>query len=275
MLKRNEHDQIFQRAYVPEHLIEYVTAVSGGKPHLFQDYLCYLYRNHLTFIGYPLADNAAEISQVYAAACKRFNPHTITLVAADLSGLPQGDEALPTDQYYRLNLPLKSLNPDVTYMVRRAERELRIEVGRFGREHKKMIKDFIGRRALSAAQVHIFEQVPKYMKRAKSAYLLEARKSGRLVAFSIVDLGSAGYAFYQFNFRSAKIAVPGASDILFSEMVRLAQSEGKQAINLGLGVHAGIRRFKEKWGGKAFLEHRSVLIQRQQTPDIGKLSKKL
>jgi hypothetical protein len=58
-------------------------------------------------------------------------------------------------------------------------------------------------------------------------------------------------------------------------MVRLAQSEGKQAINLGLGVSAGIRRFKEKWGGEAFLEHRSVIIQRQPAADISKLSKKL
>jgi hypothetical protein len=69
--------------------------------------------------------------------------------------------------------------------------------------------------------------------------------------------------------------VPGASDLLFNEMVRLAQSEGKQAINLGLGVHRGIRRFKEKWGGEPFLNHRSVLIQRSHTPDIGDLSKKL
>ena len=42
--------------------------------------------------------------------------------------------------------------------------------------------------------------------------------------------------------------MPGASDLLFSEMAQLAQSEGKEAINLGLGVHTGIRRFKEKMG---------------------------
>lgn len=275
MLKHNEHDHIFQHAYVPEHLVDYVTAVSGAKPYYFQDYLCYFHRNHLIFIGYPLADNAVELSKVYPAADERFNPHTTILVAADLTGLPEGNETLPADHYYRLNLPLKSLNPDVAYMVRRAEKELKIEVGRFGREHKKIIKDFINRQDLTAAQIHIFKQITHYLKRSKSAYLLEARQSGRLVAFSIVDLGSARYAFYQFNFRSAKIAVPGASDFLFSEMVRLAQSEGKQAINMGLGVHAGIRRFKEKWGGKAFLAHRSVLIHRQQSLDIGKLSRKL
>lgn len=275
MLKRKESDHIYQHAYVPEHLIEYVTAVSGGRPYYFQDYLCYLQRNHLIFIGYPLVDNPEKLAQVYPAACERFNPQTITLVADDLSGLPEGAEAQPTDRYYRLDLPLKSLNPDVAYMVRRAQKELKIEVGRFGREHKKIIKDFVGRQDLGAAQIHIFKKVSTYMKQSTSAYLLEARQSGRLAAFSIVDLGSARYAFYQFNFRSEKVDVPGASDYLFDEMVRLAQSKGKRAINLGLGVHPGIRRFKEKWGGKAFLEHRSVFIQRQQAADIGKLSKKL
>ena len=275
MLNRNEQDHVFQHAYVAEHLIEYVTAVSGGTPHYFQGYLCYFQRNHLIVIGYPLAENPVKLSEIYPAACEQFKPHSVTLLAEDLSGLPEGNETPPADRYYRLSLPLKSLNPDVAYMVRRAKRELEIKIGRFGREHKKIIKDFIGRQDLSDDQVRIFKQVPAYMKRSTSAYLLEARKSGQLVAFSIVDLGSARFAFYQFNFRSAKITVPGASDFLFSEMVRMAQTEGKQAINLGLGVHPGIRRFKKKWGGKAFLEHRSVLIQRKPSPDISTLSRKL
>ena len=112
------------------------------------------------------------------------------------------------------------------------------------------------------------------MKRSKTAHLLEARKSDRLVAFSIADMGSACYAFYQFNFRSNKIAVPGASDLLFYELIRLAQSAGKQAINLGLGIHPGIRRFKEKWGGKPFLIHNTALIHRKP-PGLGKLANKL
>ena len=65
MLKRKDRDHIYQHAYVPEHLIDYVTAVSGGTPHYFQDYLCYLQRNHLVFIGYPLAANPVKLSRVY------------------------------------------------------------------------------------------------------------------------------------------------------------------------------------------------------------------
>ena len=275
MLSSDEQNRIYQQAYVPEHLPDYVAAISGSEAYLFQDYLFYFHRNHLLFIGYPLGEKPVEISQVYQAACERLNPRTIMLVADDLSSLPEGSQTQQADRYYRLDLPLKSMIPDVAYMVRRAERELKVALGQFGREHKKIIKDFIARQKLSDAQVHIFKHVQNYMKRSKTAHLLEARQTDRLVAFSIVDMGSARYAFYQFNFRSSEIAVPGASDLLFNEMVRLAQSEGKQAINLGLGVHRGIRRFKEKWGGEPFLNHRSVLIQRSHTPDIGDLSKKL
>lgn len=275
MLNSDEQNRIYQQAYVPEHLPDYVTAISGGEPHLFQDYLCYYHRNHLLFVGYSLADNPAEISRVYPAACERFNPGTIALIADDKLALPEADDTQPADCYYRLNLPMKSLSPDVAYMVRRAERELNVQVGQFGREHKKIIKNFIGRQDVSDEQVHIFKHVKNYIKHSKTAHLLEARKDDRLVAFSIVDMGSARYAFYQFNFRSAAIAVPGASDLLFNEMVRMAQSEGKEAINLGLSVHSGIRRFKEKWGGVPFLNHHSVFIQRSRAPDIGKLSKKL
>jgi hypothetical protein len=89
-----------------------------------------------------------------------------------------------------------------------------------------------------------------------------------------VDLGAADYAFYLFNFRSGKINVPGASDLLFHEMVNLAQTEGKKALNLGLGINAGVRRFKEKWGGTPFLNYSSVLVDKRKV-DIGRLAKKL
>ncbi len=275
MLSSDEQNRIYRQAYVPEHIPDYVTAISGSKPYLFEDHLCFFHKDHLIFIGYPLGEKPAEISQIYQAVCNRFNPHTITLVAEEIFLAQESYEAQPADRYYRLNLPLNSLDRDVAYMVRRAERELKIKVGRFGREHKKIIKDFIGRQDLTDEQVHIFKHVQTYMKRSKTAHLLEARKADRLVSFSIVDMGSARYAFYQFNFRSAKLAVPGASDLLFNEMVRLAQSEGKQAINLGLGVHPGIRRFKKKWGGEPFLQHNSALVYRKPQLDIAKLSKKL
>jgi hypothetical protein len=137
-----------------------------------------------------------------------------------------------------------------------------------------MIKDFVAAHHLTDAQVFIFKHVREYVKGSNTARLIEARKDNRLVAFSIVDMGSANYAFYLFNFRSAKTSVPGASDLLFNQMIQLAQSEKKQAINMGLGIHPGIRRFKEKWGGVPFLTYHSAFVDRKPA-GLGRLADKL
>jgi hypothetical protein len=109
------------------------------------------------------------------------------------------------------------------------------------------------------------------LKRSQTARVLEARKGARLAAFNIVDFGSTDFAFYMFNFRSTKVVVPGASDLLFYQMLQLAQSEAKQAVNLGLGLHPGVRRFKEKWGGRPFLRHCSALVYRDKPSAGGSL----
>ncbi len=57
-------------------------------------------------------------------------------------------------------------------------------------------------------------------------------------------------------------------------MVKLALTEGKKTVNLGLGVNAGIRRFKEKWGGAPFLNYSSVLVDKRKV-DLGRLAQKL
>ena len=60
----------------------------------------------------------------------------------------------------------------------------------------------------------------------------------------------------------------------FFEMVNLALIKGKKAVNLGLGINNGIRRFKEKWGGAPFLIYSSVFVDNREV-DLGRLAKKL
>jgi hypothetical protein len=127
---------------------------------------------------------------------------------------------------------------------------------------------------LAPEQVQVFKHVERYLAQSSTAHLLEARKQDVLVAFSVVDTGAADYAFYLFNFRSQMENVPGASDLLFKAMLELAQSESKKAVNLGLGVHSGIRRFKEKWGGVPFLPYRAAWVDRKGS-DFGQLAHKL
>jgi hypothetical protein len=159
-------------------------------------------------------------------------------------------------------------------MVRRAQKDLVITSGQFGRDHKHIVKAFLKSRRFTPEQTHLFKHLYYYLKHSPSAVLLDARKGGRLAAFTVLDLGSADYAFYLFNFRSTKFNIPGASDLLFREMVNIAQSSGKRAVNLGLAVNAGIRRFKEKWGGVPFLPYEAALVCRE-TQGLGDLAQKL
>lgn len=159
-------------------------------------------------------------------------------------------------------------------MVRRAGRELRVIPGTFGKEHKRLVETFISLHELTREQKGIFKGIQRYLKRSMTAYLLEARRGDHLVAFNIVDMGAANYAFYLFNFRSVKENVPGASDLLFHETVRMAQTERKGALNLGLGIHPGVRHFKEKWGGTPFLTYASALVTRKLF-EMGRLVDKL
>ena len=252
MLNKEEHELIYRQAYLPEQLPDYVVAVSGAEPFLYRNYLYFIGKKHLIFIGYPLQTDSDPAAQVYDSVCEDFQPFTVAVIAPEIWLSPDQYEEQATDSYYRLDLPLAQVDPAVAYMVRRAQRELRISRGHFGKEHKRIIKRFLSSRQLTREQKNLFKQIPRYLKTCASAILFEAKKADDLVAFSILDIGSADYAFYLFNFRSSKINVPGASDLILSEMVNLAYAEGKKAINLGLGINKGILRFKEKWGGCVF-----------------------
>ncbi|MGD2269198.1 MAG: hypothetical protein PVI06_02275 [Desulfobacterales bacterium] len=274
MLKKEERYFVYRHAYVPEHLPGYVAAVSGANPHLHENYLCFTRKNHLIFIGYPLENRSDDLARCYDAACERFRPATAAIIAPIIWLPPQTFEKHQKDCYYRLDLPLGRPNPAVAYMVRRAEKELCVTLGNFSKEHRRLVDDFLSSHQLTKAQRHIFRHIQHYLKASKYARLIEARKKTTLVAFTIADMGSTEFAFYLFNFRSTREKIPGASDLLFNEMVSLAQSEGKKAINLGLGIHPGIRRFKEKWGGVPFLSYASALVHREP-PDLGGLANKL
>ena len=274
MLDKEERRLVYEHAYLPEHLTDYVEAVSGAEAHLLDDYLCFKRRNHLIFIGYPLKNKKRNTQKAYDAACKRFHPTTVAVIAPEIWLPPQTYEAQPEDCYYHLDLPLASIKPEVAYMVGRANRDLKVNTGTFAKEHKKLVKAFLSSHELSQEQKEIYKGIPPYIKRSRSALLLEARRGDDLVAFNIVDMGSADYAFYLFNIRSMKANVPGASDLLFHEMVGKAQAEGKQTLNLGLGIHPGVRRFKEKWGAKPFLTHASALVTRKPL-EMGRLADKL
>jgi hypothetical protein len=267
MLSPRERDTVFKYAYIPEHLADYVQAVSGAEPHMHEGCLCFFRDSVLIFIGYPLAPQqwegtATDLRAILDSACRRFRPKAVNVIAPGFQTDAEAQEQ-PDDYYYRMDLPLVSVRPEEAYMIRRAARELKVGQGTFSEDHESLIDDFIRERDLSPAHREIFRGIPRYLSLSQTARLLEARKGPELVAFSILDLGSAEYGFYLFNFRSFKIQAPGASDFLFQEMAKLATKEGKRYLNLGLGVNSGVRRFKEKWGAVRFLPYRSRSIRKE------------
>jgi len=275
MLSNEQLNRIYRQAYLPEHLPGYVEAISDAQAHLVGNYLCFTRKAHLILIGYPLGADSGDTARAYSSACEQFEPSTVALIAPDIRRMVTGlVEIQSRDCYYRCRLPLETVEPKTANMVRRAERELTLSHGSFQKEHKKLIKTFLKTHQLTAEQIYIYQHIDTYLKHCSTARILEARKQGVLVAFTVVDTGSADYAFYLFNFRSQKEKVPGASDLLFKAMVDLAQSEGKKAVNLGLGIHQGIRRFKEKWGGVPFLPYCSAWVDRKAA-DWGELAQKL
>lgn len=274
MLNKNEYSFLYKHAYLPEHIPAYVEAVSGAKPHLLDNYLCYVRKKHLIFIGYPLGIRTGDTALVFQNACEKFQPSTIAIIAPERWYEEKPVDWQPNDHYYTLNLPFEKPDPGVSYMIRRARKELQVGEGGLKKEHKKMINEFIAQHEFSDEQLQIFKKISKYLKKTSTARLIEANRGDDLAAFSIVDLGSLDFAFYMFNFRSKYINIPGASDLLFWEMLLLAQSEGKKALNLGLGINDGIRRFKEKWGGIPFLSYTTDMINGRQF-DLGDLTKKL
>ncbi|HPQ44868.1 MAG TPA: hypothetical protein PKZ42_11655 [Syntrophales bacterium] len=252
---------IYDHAYIPEHLPHYVEEISSTEAHLLDGYLCYTRQDHLIFTGYPLDETEGDTARVYESALKFFKPATVSVIAPELWFGTRDISREMEDAYYRMNLPISSISLDVSYMIRRADREVIIGEGEFGSEHRQLIRDFIRIHDISPEHEEIFNNLNKYLERSDHARLLEARKENNaLSAFTIVDLGSAEYAFYLFNFRSPTESVPGVSDLLFYEMARLSNSEGKRAINLGLGINQGNRWFKEKWGGAVFIPYRSATI---------------
>jgi hypothetical protein len=275
MISNTDAQYIFEHAYVPEHLVDYVTAISGAEPFLFEQYLCYTRDETLIFIGYPLGAsfNQTQMEASLEAAAKTLKPRIVALVAPTIGLSRVKPIQKSSDSYFRLDLGGFIAPHGVQSMVRRASRELSVEAGKeWSKEQGALITEFLSSHEVSDETERIFARIPEYMASTKTALLLIARnQKGELIALDVADFGSKDYAFYMFNFASREHYIPGASDLLLHELVTIAQQKGKRFINLGLAINAGITFFKQKWGGVSFLNHEFVLYETSRTGIIESL----
>ena len=279
MITAAQQDYIELYAYVPEHIPQYVTAVSQTEPFLFGDFLVYAKKGYLILIGYPLKESFEEkrMGKALKDAVKRFKPEVVSIAAPALASSIKDSVRFSPDHYHRLDLSSLSISQKLRNMLKRAGRELSVERNRgFDEGHKEMIADFLKTHPVDDATQFIFQRIEHYVRLSESAWIFDARNErGELVAFDIAEFKAKDYAFYMFNFSSASRYVPGASDLLLSELVKYAMAERKKYLNLGLGIDPGVTFFKKKWGGSVFLPYASCLYHPSRKEDLDYLLQKL
>jgi hypothetical protein len=262
MITAAEEEYLLERAYVPEHIVGLMTAISGGEPFLVDGYLLLAGENWLIVVGYPLEGNPAAVSlEAFArGAVSRFAKSHLLLIAPELPGALR-EQALEheSDAYYRLDAAAFEPKARLRREIERARDDLDIEgTDRFTAEHRRVIDEFLKREKPGPRIRELYLAMERYAGKSETSLILNARhraREGRLTAFFVVETAAKRFVSYVVGCHSKRNYVPHASDLLMSEMVRLARESGKEYVHLGLGVNEGIRRFKEKWGGAPFLPY--------------------
>jgi hypothetical protein len=279
MITAAQRDTINDHAYVPEHMTHYVRAISQTEPFLFDDFLAYANNDRLIFVGYPLEEAFDEkrMGKNLEKAVKRFKPRNVALTAPALPTSLRNCAHPPSDHYYRLDLSSISVSQKLRNMLKRADRELSVkENTEFGEEHKQMIAEFLKTHPVDEATGFIFNRIDEYLSSSPNVRVFDARsKKDELVGFDVAEFTPKDYALYMFNFGSEARYVPGASDLLLSEVIQQAKTAGKRFINLGLGINPGVAFFKKKWGGVVFLPYAFCLYEPSRREEMDSLLQKL
>ncbi|MBI5580838.1 MAG: translation initiation factor IF-2 [Deltaproteobacteria bacterium] len=249
-------------AAVPEQVVPYACAVAGSKPQRVGPCVGYASEGEFVLVGYPLHDPRDTGAMVDAVdqALKLPSLRRITVIGSVRP--PQAPAGSPAEEDGYVSVPVPHPPPaqKLRNLMRRARRELVIERDQTcGGEHMALIQPYLDGRHLAAGTRHIFRQIPRYLEMSSGSLMLSARLSdGRLAAFSVGEFGSLHTAFYMFCFRHSGLAPPGSTDLLLSALLEEARERGQVRMNLGLGVNAGVRFFKRKWGAEPFLPYVQV-----------------
>lgn len=259
MLTRQEEELVKAHARLPEQIVPYVTAVSGGEPFLLDDFVFYRSGRSLVFVGYPLRGqiDTPRLGAALGDAVRRLEPDAVLLISP-LAEAPGADyEMRASDRYYCLSLPLGRVPAKVANTLRRASRDVQVLRGTsLDKAHLQLLREFLATRDLDPQTASLLGTIPRYVTSCSSAALFTAYDSrGRAVGFSVADYWADKSAFYMFNITTKKDRTPGVSDLLLNAIIEEARAVGKVWINLGLGVSKGITFFKTKWGAQPACEY--------------------
>ena len=267
MITDDQERWILKKAYVPEHIVSLMTIISKGQPFISDGYLYYVGDTWGILVGYPFDSEFSQENLMITFKDVTFRHQGLSwsIIAPRLS-----PELLSTcgehqsDTYFTLTYKDFDSKETLRRVAEKATSRLMVEVTRaMTPEHEVLITEFIEREQPSSLIREFYHAMPDYVIRSETSLVLNARDfNGLLSAFYVLDFAANDFATYVVGCHSKERFVSHASDLLFFEMVNMAREYGKKYINLGLGVNPGIRRFKEKWGGKPslpyeFCEYRS------------------
>lgn len=255
MITAEEEKYILNHAYVPEHSVGLMTRVSGGEAFLLEDFFCCRKDDWIILVAYPLRGELrpGAVESLIEKTKKRFRPRFISLMAPELPPSIAGScRERERDAYYTLDIHGTVLRSALKRAVHRARENLTLERSHLILEaHRDLIREFVDRVQPPPRVRNLFFRMQDFVGPETRSVVLNAwDREGNLAAFYVVDLAPEAFSTYVTGCHSKKVYVPGASDLLCSEMIRISREQGKDYIHLGLGVSKGIRRFKKKWGGK-------------------------
>jgi len=251
---------IYNNAYIPEHIYTYVQGISDVDAYFSMPYVCYFKEGLLIFVGYPLKDiyNLSSLKVILNEAISKTKCDRVKIILPlwPIEGL-SNYKLISKDEYYRLDLNSFTIKSKTRNMINRASRDMAVERTRsISSEHRDLIERFLDEKKIDEETKWIIKNIVSYVAQSDSAWILNVRDAkGRLIVFDIIDLFSKDYIFYMFNIRSLDKYIPGASDLLFYELIKMGIENKKKYINLGLGINKGVSFFKEKWGGRPFISY--------------------
>jgi hypothetical protein len=255
MISPEEERRLNAQAYVPEHLVGLMGLISRGEVFLQDDFLCLTRDNWVILVGYPYSGlfDSTRLEEAARGIIAAQKPEYLWGIGPqEFSFLAENITERESDYYYLLDLTDFQVPSSLKRCLVRAQAKLTVgPVKIFSPEHELLTEEFLAQVPLPPRVAALYRAMPSYVPAAPAAFVLEARnQAGRLCAYYVLDLSARDFTTYLVGCYSRVYYEPYASDLLMAQAVELSLAEGKKSINLGLGVNPGIRRFKEKWGGR-------------------------
>jgi hypothetical protein len=260
MITPDQEKWILEQAYVPEHIVSLMVIISKGEPFLSDGFLFFVGDSWGILVGYPLdSEFFPEIfTAIFKDVTSRFPSRYWWVIAPSLpKELLSACVEQQSDTYYKLTFDDFDSKDTLRRVAEKATSRLIVELTRtLTPEHEDLITEFIERENPGGLIREFYHAMSSYVLNSATSLVLNARDfNGILSAFYVLDFAANDFATYVVGCHSKERYVPHASDLLFFEMASMSKEYGKKYINLGLGVNPGIRRFKEKWGGKPSLPY--------------------